>query len=332
MAARFLGVELSPVELAHGPRLTAFLARHPQALSGYTFATLIAWRGTFQYEWALIGNAEEALLISCVLPGEESRRHLLQPVGTLTRETAQLLLREAAALDYPLRIVGVTDRFLEENPELLAHFDRAEDRATANYIYRAADLAELKGSRYSKKRNMLHQAEGLYRWSAEPLTPGHVPACRELLAELDEPAGDSVWTPAEPDWSSAPAGGARVETVSVLDRMRLDESAALDFTLEHLAELDQQGIVVSVEGRPAAFSIFEPQSPGTAVVHFERAARARKGLYQLVNKVAAREIAARGFELLNREEDLGDPGLRQAKSSYHPAHLARAWTLTAKAA
>ena len=42
------------------------------------------------------------------------------------------------------------------------------------------------------------------------------------------------------------------------------------------------------------------------VVHFERALRSRKGLYQIVNRETARAIAGQGFTWLNREEDLGD--------------------------
>ena len=42
----------------------------------------------------------------------------------------------------------------------------------------------------------------------------------------------------------------------------------------------------------------------------------------------ARLIAAQGISLINREEDLGDPGLRKAKLSYHPSRLEMKYTLT----
>jgi uncharacterized protein len=61
---------------------------------------------------------------------------------------------------------------------------------------------------------------------------------------------------------------------------------------------------------------------------FERARRSVKGLYQVINRETARVIAAQGFALINREEDLGDPGLRQAKLSYHPSRLEMKHTLT----
>jgi hypothetical protein len=332
MATRFLGFEQSPVAIADRTKLEDFLARHPQELTGYSFATLVAWSKAFQYEWSFADA--DALLVSCVVDPDPNR-HLIQPVGKLSPALVERIVREARSLSYPLRVIGVGDRFLEENRELLAHFDVIEDRAMTNYVYRASDLAELRGARYAKKRNLLAQAASLYHWTVEPLTPDRIGACFEVLRELDE----HETSPAERTSSHEQVLGASAPndrklceaplmTVLEPEKMFHEERAALELTLKHFAELRQEGVLVSVEGKPSAFAIFEPLDVKTAVVHFERAARSRKGLYQVVNKLVAQAIAAAGFELINREEDVGDPGLRQAKSSYHPSHLANAWMLT----
>ena len=86
-------------------------------------------------------------------------------------------------------------------------------------------------------------------------------------------------------------------------------------------ELEQSGLVIKVDGQPVAFSIFERQNLDTAVVHFEKALKTVKGLYQIVNRETARLIAADGYHLINREEDLDRPGLRQAKLSYFPLNI-----------
>ena len=82
--------------------------------------------------------------------------------------------------------------------------------------------------------------------------------------------------------------------------------------------------------RSSAFSIFDRLGPSTAVVYFERALRSRKGLYQVVNQETARVLVRQGYDFINREEDLGDPGLRQAKESYSPLRLELAYTMTLK--
>jgi len=80
--------------------------------------------------------------------------------------------------------------------------------------------------------------------------------------------------------------------------------------------------VVTVSGVVKAFAIGEPLNDETAVCHFEKADPFMEGLSQLVN----REFAARlfsGRRFINREQDLGEPGLRNAKLSYHPHELVR---------
>jgi hypothetical protein len=70
------------------------------------------------------------------------------------------------------------------------------------------------------------------------------------------------------------------------------------------------------------FAIGERLNRDTAVCHFEKTDPFMEGLAQLVN----REFAARFFTdctYINREQDLGEPGLRSAKLSYHPVELVR---------
>jgi hypothetical protein len=59
-----------------------------------------------------------------------------------------------------------------------------------------------------------------------------------------------------------------------------------------------------------------------AVIHIEKANPEIDGLYQVIN----REFLLNAFpevRLVNREDDLGLPGLRQSKLSYNPCGYAR---------
>lgn len=330
MTTTFLGFEQRPVELADKERLSAFLAEHPHELSGYTFAALHGWRDAFDYSW---GIADGALLVSFAL-ATGGERHLLQPVGDLRPATAAKLLREASALPYPLEVVGVDASFIEKNRAFADHFEVTPDRGMSNYIYKAKDLADLRGARFAKKRNLIAQAENSYSWSVEALRPEHSEACREVLHAAEDREGEppaarasALAETAASTSSITTSTACATPTLLASGPMRSEEVAALELTLDDLAHLEQSGVLVRVEGQPAAFSIFERQSADTAVVHFERALRSRKGLYQVINRETARAAVAAGFTWLNREEDLDDPGLRQAKSSYHPARLADAFRL-----
>jgi len=299
----FLDIAFVPVGLNHRQTLGEFLKRYPQPLSGYTAAVLNAWRSSYHYEW---GFAEsETLFISCT-PDFGSRRHLMQPIGQLSHTLEQRLIKDASELSYPLRIVNVSGAFMKAHPALLEAFSHREDRSFSNYLYRAESLARLRGRKYSKKRNLLSQASGLYSWKCERLNVDRSGACFDVLNAIHEEE--------------------RPEIQGMLAR----EIDALKFTLTHYGELGQQGLLILVENVPVAFSIFEEISPTTVAVHFERALRRFKGLYQVINQETARVVAEQGYEFINREEDLGDPGLRDAKKSYHPTRIVPSYELKYK--
>lgn len=296
----FTDVEFVPVGLNHHQTLGEFLKKHPQPLSGYTMAPLTAWSMSYHYEWGLAES--DTLFISCT-PDFGSRRQLMQPIGLLSPAMQKRLMDDAAALPYSLRIVNVSDRFVKANPELLEVFSLREDRSFSNYLYRTDALARLRGRKYSKKRNLLSQASSLYAWTCRTLTPDWTGACFEVL--------DAIQREEQP----------------VIAGMLAREIDALKYTLTHFKELDQQGLLILVENVPVAFSIFEAISPTTVAVHFERALRSFKGMYQVINLETARIVAEQGYEFVNREEDLGDPGLRDAKSSYHPVRIIPSYEL-----
>jgi hypothetical protein len=295
-----MGINFSPIRIDDRKELTAFLAKYPQPLTGYTFATLAAWEPFFHYEWALI--EPETLLISYIF-GSDPNRHLMQPVGLFPASVAESLAGRAGDLPYPLKIICVCEEFLNSHVQFCRSFSAAEDRNISNYIYKASALAKLPGRKYARKRNLLAQAESLYTWSCQPLTPELIASCFSIL--------DSIVEEEDP----------------VLEGMLKWETSALECTLRHFDAFSQQGLLISVGGRPVAFSIYEPINPNTVAVHFERTLRSYKGLHQVINWETAKAIAAQGYDFINREEDIGDPGLRDAKLSYHPIEIIKSYEL-----
>jgi len=297
----FLDSEFHPVKLEDRGILGEFLSKYPQRLTGYTFATLAAWRPFFHYEWLFA--EPDLLLISCILE-PDPHRHLLQPLGVMSPKLTRIIQDGAAGLSYPLKVIGVSDRFLKDNPDFSSCFAVWEDRAVSNYLYSANSLALLSGRKYAKKRNLLSQAAGLYTWSCTKLNSQLIDRCFAVL--------DSILEEENPK----------------MEGMLKRELAALECTLRHFDEFAQQGVLISVNDRPVAFSIYEAISPTTVAIHFERALRSFKGLYQVVNCETAKVIVNQGFQFINREEDLGDSGLRDAKMSYHPIEVVPAYELT----
>ncbi len=288
------------VTIEHQSVIEAYLSKYSSfCLSSFTFPSLVAWERVYHYQWTILENT---LLLKFV-PFKENREHFMQPIGEFPVALQSQIIQYAQSLDYKLCIYAVANIFLEKFPEFVSHFEQIEHRDMDDYIYSAEDLALLKGKKYQAKRNLLHQFEMNNHWSSEAITIENIPACLEVI--------NAIYPQQE------------LESTSYLGL----ELSVLTFVLNHFPQFKEQGILIRIDGRPVAFSIFEHLNPTTCVVHFEKAMREYKGLYQLINREAAKIIFSKGYKYINREEDLGIEGLRKTKLSYHPLEFCPAHVL-----
>ncbi len=65
----------------------------------------------------------------------------------------------------------------------------------------------------------------------------------------------------------------------------------------------------------------------TVVIHFEKGSPDFDGIYKAINTETAHRVRP-FFAYINREEDLGIPGLRKAKLSYHPDHFIEIYNIS----
>ena len=78
-----------------------------------------------------------------------------------------------------------------------------------------------------------------------------------------------------------------------------------------------------------AFTLGEPVSEDTFVVHIEKAYADVRGAYPLINQQFLEHEVA-DYTYVNREDDTGDEGLRKAKLSYHPVFMVEKGAVTLK--
>lgn len=280
-----------------------YLSKYPSfCLSIFTFSSLATWGRVYHYQWAVSGGT---LLLKFTGP-EDQKEHLMQPIGEFPSDLQGKIIEYARSLDYGLKIYGISNEFIDKYPEFVSHFEPVEHRDMDNYIYLAEDLALLNGRKYQPKRNLLNQFEKNNSWTSEPISAENIPACFEVINK-------------------------------VYDKKELGENSflsqeleSLDFVLNNFKELKEDGVLIRIDGDPAAFSIFEHLNPSMCAVHYEKAMREYKGLYQLINRETAKRILSKGYKYINREEDLGIEGLRKAKLSYCPIELCPANVLVFK--
>ncbi|MGI6080709.1 MAG: DUF2156 domain-containing protein [Candidatus Avilachnospira sp.] len=194
---------------------------------------------------------------------------------------------------------------------LLENYTVTEEEDLKDYLYSGDDLRELKGRKFAKKRNhingFLKSYEG--RWSYRRLTKEDK---LEILSCLSE-------------WKlNKDAVGE--ESGVAMDEESFDAMESLDAEIVGIHDILNHDKVfdsvraggIFIDGKLKAFSIgnYNPREK-MAIIDIEKADPEIVGLYQIIN----REFLVHEFpeaEIINREDDVGLPGLRKAKLSYFP--------------
>jgi len=168
-----------------------------------------------------------------------------------------------------------------------------KENCWSDYIYRAEDLAFLAGRKFSGQRNHINRFKRENPvYELKPIDATTIPDVREFFTEFCELyKKDSEMYRAEEDI-----------VFEVLDNYEL---------------YGQSGLVLYAGGRVAAFAIGEVLGD-TLFVHIEKADTRYAGSYQMIASEFVKKHIDLGIKYVNREEDLGDEGLRKSKLQYHP--------------
>nr|MBL0712312.1 DUF2156 domain-containing protein [Desulfobacterales bacterium] len=179
-----------------------------------------------------------------------------------------------------------------------------EERGNWDYVYSVAELVGLKGNRFHKKKNLLNQFKRKYNYRFEPFSEAMID---QALALQDD------WC----TWRDCEATDVLAAENRAIQRTFL--------SWDHFPHLT--GAAVLIDDMIGAYTIAEPLDRQTILVHFEKGCPAYKGIYQAINQMFLESLGDR-YEFANREQDLGDEGLRKAKLSYHPVHFNKKYRVT----
>lgn len=264
------------------------LEKFPSEASEANFGNTYIWRKYDHPRWTLHnGN----LCLFFEPPAEPA--FYLQPLGdNKVQETVR------SCLDFAPRLARVP----KSSAAVHCRGCKCEaDRDNFDYVYLTEDLINLKGKKYDGKRNRIKKFEKSHTWRYLKLDPERLSDCHRLLE----------------DWIKAKASNGT---------MMIHEREAISEALVHFETLGFSGGAIEVEDRIAAFSIGEKLTPDTAVIHIEIVNPDYEGLAQLINREFVKNEWS-SYKFINREQDLGLPGLRRAKLSYNPHHLVKKYNI-----
>jgi hypothetical protein len=279
--------DIRPLTLADRSLVSKYLRIYPPEISEHTFTNLFIWQPSRPILFVEIDNSLIFLVKAALAKG----KYILfgPPAGKIA--IPDVFNAFGGEI---IGAVRIPDTAAENLPA--PDFVINSDRDNADYVYRVADLAELAGRRYAKKRNHIKQCLSSHTCEYVPITRKLIAACEAM----------------QENWCQSRDCGRNPGLCN--------EANAIAETFAHFNEMELLGGAVKVDGTIQAFAIAEELSPGTAVWHFEKAMADIPGLGQLINQWFSK-YGLSDFNYVNREQDLGIPGIRQAKESYYPHHM-----------
>lgn len=261
----------------------------------YSFATLYLWR---QYCDAQIAERDGCLLIrkTCKFLGT----HFMQPVGykkhNLPHIIEHLVTLKKETPDMRYLLGDVEEAFLQDLLDIYGQrVEYAAHVENFDYIYKSSELIELKGRRFHSKKNHLNRFLRDYEHRVVDVSaPTTIKDCIEFSER----------------WFSA-----REPTVQLVA-----ERQGVQDVLADLDYLGLEAMAVYVDDKMAGFTVGEKVNRNMAVIHVEKGDTEYRGIYAFINQAFVERYFS-DVPYINREEDLGIEGIRQAKMSYNPVWL-----------
>ncbi|MDE7397454.1 MAG: phosphatidylglycerol lysyltransferase domain-containing protein [Muribaculum sp.] len=283
------------------PTLMKYMPMACSRTCDFSIGGITMWADYFSYEMA---EYNDTLFLKGVCEDDLSRTAFSMPVGKMSpKEAVEILDTYCRAEGIPLVLSAVPEDYLESLAGMRFSVDELVD--WADYVYRIEDLATLSGKRYGRKRNHVNRfITDNPDYSYEPLTLSNVAEVKDFYLKLDNHDGTG----------SPTAAVEREQVFGVLD---------------HLAEYPfEGGVLRRAPGEIVAFTLGEVIGD-TLYVHIEKMSHDVAGAGETINKCFAEDMYHRHADLVwvNREEDVGDEGLRKAKESYRPAMKLRKYNL-----
>jgi hypothetical protein len=284
-------LNFEPIDLNRQDEYQIRLAQCSQISSDYSFINIWGWGDEYGLQWAW---HDSLVCIKQTLPNEM----LWAPVGDWKATDWSSLLNTARE-NCP-RLIRVPESLLEiwkQNTNI--SFEVSESRGHWDYLYDRQQLVDLKGNRYHKKKNLLNQFKKKYDFSYLPFGPDMVVKAQDMQEDW------CAWRDCE-----------SIDTLAA-------ENKAIAKVLDNWDKLNHiTGGALRVDHDLVAYTVAEVLPNNTLVIHFAKGCPNYKGSYQAINQMFLAHDD-NPCDIVNREQDIDDKGLRKAKLSYHPIDYIR---------
>jgi len=289
---------LKPVSFNDFDLIYGFLKKYPTENCDYNICNLFSWDLFLKLEYMFY---QDRLILF-----NPFYKYFLSPVGEQFSAEELFQLYNMFKNKYDdLEILGVSEDYVNNNQDLKEYFSIRNDENLNDYIYTTENLVNLPGKKLAKKKNLISQFKRLYPdFSLKPIDANDY---KEIMEFCD------YWKNNHDEEN---------EKLNI-------EFEAIKTILTRWDLFPCEGLKLFLNGKLCAFSIYSRQTEDMAAVHFEKFDPKIKGAGQAINQETAK-LLIKDFKFVNREQDMGMPGIRQAKRSYQPVRMLAYYRMTEK--
>ena len=268
--------------------------RQCNKVSGYTACeysagNLFIWKNAYHVKIAYVGG------MCCIVNDFEDFREYLYPFGEGdTKAVLLALMEDSKERGLPFGFFGIADPCKEELEAFFpGMFEFKDCRDDWDYVYTTEKLTKLSGSKLHGKRNHIARFKDNDNWEFEVISEENFDECIAMNNE----------------WCRRYSAG-KSESVS-------EEECAVKSAFANYRKLGFVGGLLRIDGKVIAYTLGEAITDDMMVVHFEKAFADIQGAYPMINQQFVANCCQQ-YRYINREEDMGEEGLRKAKLSYGP--------------
>ena len=282
-------MDFNPLTLDRAREASRFFDFLESRTCDYSIGGMFMWRDFYRMEYTV----EDGIFLTR-LRDEAGAYHYSLPAGKDVPRGIRLCMEHAAEQGRSASFCTVPEEYLPLFRDLGRPLKISEQEDFSDYLYSYESLSTLAGRHYSGVRNHIHHFERENpEWSFEPLRE-HLDEARQFFEEYN----------LANQKESAAAH---------------EESEKVREVLEHMDDYGFEGGVLLVPGAVAGFTLGEVIRD-TLYVHIEKGDKRIPGSYQMLSNQFLKSVK-RPVSFVNREEDMGDPGLRKAKLELRPTAI-----------
>ncbi|MDR0971270.1 MAG: phosphatidylglycerol lysyltransferase domain-containing protein [Bacteroidales bacterium] len=259
------------------------------------FANLCAYSFIFNGEYTIIDNT----LITRIHYEFNKEIAYHCPIGTGDRvKIIEAIIDNSKEKGYKLRfMVDCMSVFKEYFADKFIFEDK---RDFFDYVYLRENMEKLSGKKLQAKRNHVNKFLKTYpNYKYINISSYNVKRCVSF-AEF---------------WLNE-----HLKTSPLHKEEYLNELKVINYFADNFDQLQIFAGAIEVDNRIIAFSMGSKVNNETFCTHIEKADKNYDGAYAIINKEFSLSLP-KEYKYINREEDLGLEGLRQAKLSYNPEQL-----------